>query len=178
MFTEGSQQEVEIANLYNYARPIESPDVLSELAVEPASKLYPTAGFVNYDDVKMAAYYYANLPRAIGPNNVEVPITDFYVRNYVWLANFKEKWRVYSWKPVGRVVGVTPNSDNTTTITFSERHGLKLLDSLSLINVASNVNGYYICTVINIFYYWVNSIISHIFCTLKLLKVSLSFGIM
>ena len=147
--TLGSQQEVHIANLFNYARPIESPDVLSELVTEPATKLYPTAGFVNYDDVKMAAYYYANLPRAVGTNNVEVPINNFYVRDYVWLANFKEKWRVYSWKPVGRVVGVTPNTNGTTTITFADRHGLSLLDPLSLINVASNVNGYYVCTVIN-----------------------------
>ena len=26
----------------------------------------------------------------------------------MWLANFKEQWRVYSIKPVGRVVNVTP----------------------------------------------------------------------
>mgnify|MGYP003630375125 FL=1 len=147
--TPGSMQEIDIANLFNYARPIDSPNVLSELAYEPATKLYPTAGFVNFDDVKMAAYYYANLPRAVGPNDVEVSINDFYVRDYVWMANFKEKWRVYSWKPIGRVVGVTPNIDNTTTITFAERHGMSLLDPLSLINVASNVNGYYIVTVVN-----------------------------
>ena len=97
----------------------------------------------------MAAYYYANLPRAVGANDVEVPINNLYVRNYVWLANFKEKWRVYSWKPIGRVVGVTPNTNGTTTITFADRHVLSLLDPLSLINVASNVNGYYVCTVIN-----------------------------
>ena len=67
----------------------------------------------------------------------------------MWIANFKEQWRVYSIKPVGRVVNVTPNTNKTTTITFSQRHGLSKLDPVSFINVAPNVNGYYLVTRIN-----------------------------
>ena len=147
--TQGSMQNVSLANLFNYARAPESANILSELAYEPETKLYPTAGFVNYNDVKLAAYHFANLPQAVNSNDTLVPLNDFYVRDYAWLANFKEKWRVYTWKPVGRVVGVTPNLNNTTTITFAKPHGLKILDPFAMINVASNINGYYIVTVVN-----------------------------
>ena len=39
--------------------------------------------------------------------------------------------------------------NNTTTITFAKPHGLKILDPFAMINVASNINGYYIVTVVN-----------------------------
>ena len=147
--TIGSQQEVPLGNLFNYSRPITSPQILSTLGVESPLSLYPTAGFVNYNDVKMASYYYANLPTARNAEAIPVPINDFYVRDFVWLANFKENWRVYAWKPVGRVTAVTPNTDNTTTITFANPHGLSKLDPVSFINVSSTVNGYHIITRVN-----------------------------
>ena len=148
--TIGAQQEVSVHNLFNYARPIDGPNILSTLTKEDPLSLYPTAGYVNYDDVKMAAYYYNDLGlRAVNSNGKQIPIKDFYVRDYMWIANFKEQWRVYSIKPVGRVVNVTPNTNNTTTITFSQRHGLSKLDPVSFINVAPNVNGYYLVTRIN-----------------------------
>ena len=69
----------------------------------------------------MAAYYYNDLGlRAVNSNGKQIPIQDFYVRDYMWIANFKEQWRVYSIKPVGRVINVTPNTNNTTTITFAK----------------------------------------------------------
>jgi hypothetical protein len=98
----------------------------------------------------MAAYYYNDLGlRAVNSNGKQIPIQDFYVRDYMWIANFKEQWRVYSIKPVGRVINVTPNTNNTTTITFAERHGLSKLDPVSFINVAPNVDGYYLVTTVN-----------------------------
>ena len=147
--TIGAQQEVPITNLYNYARPIDGPNILSTLTSEDPLSLYPTAGYVNYDDVKMASYYYNDLPRAVNVSDKQIPIADFYVRDYVWLANFKDQWQVYSIKPAGRVVQVTPNTNNTTTITFAERHGLAKLDPVAFINVAPSINGYYLVTRIN-----------------------------
>ncbi len=148
--TIGAQQEVSVHNLFNYARPIDGPNILSTLQYEDPLSLYPTAGYVNYDDVKMAAYYYNDLGlRAVNSNGKQIPINEFYVRDYMWIANFKEQWRVYSIKPVARVVKVTPNTNNTTTITFDTRHGLSKLDPVSFINVAPNVNGYYLVTRIN-----------------------------
>ena len=148
--TIGAEQEVSVHNLFNYARPIDGPNILSVLTKEDPLSLYPTAGYVNYDDVKMAAYYYNDLTsRAVNVNGKQIAIGDFYVRDYVWLANFKEQWKVYSIKPVGRVSAITPNTNNTTTITFATRHGLSKLDPVSFINVAPNVDGYYLVTRVN-----------------------------
>ena len=72
--TQGSMQNVSLANLFNYARAPESANILSELAYEPETKLYPTAGFVNYNDVKLAAYHFANLPQAVNSNDTLVPL--------------------------------------------------------------------------------------------------------
>ena len=146
--TPGSQQEIAIYNLYNYARPISSPDVLPTLTNSYTENLYPTAGYVNFNDVKMSSFYYSGLPRAVNQERIRVPIRDFYVRDYAWLANFKADWGVYAWKPIARVIGITSNTDNTTTITFDKPHGLTRLDPVSFINVARPVNGYYITTAI------------------------------
>jgi len=144
--TTGSQQEVPIYSLYNYARPLSSPAVLPTLTTTSTQNLYPTAGYVNFNDVKMSSFYYSGLPNAVSQALIRVPIRDFYVRDYVWLANFKEKWGVYAWKPVGRVVGLRANSDNTTTVTFNKPHGLTRLDPINFINVSTEVNGYYLVT--------------------------------
>ena len=144
--TLGSQQEVPIYNLYNYARPISSPDVLPTLTNSYTENLYPTAGYVNFNDVKMSSFYYSGLPLAVNQESIRVPIRDFYVRDYAWLANFKADWGVYAWKPVGRITGLRTNSDSTTTITFNKPHGLNKLDPVSFINVAREVNGYFLVT--------------------------------
>ena len=145
--TIGSQQEVSVHNLFNYARPIDGPNILSTLQYEDPLSLYPTAGFVNYTDVKMAAYDFRSLTnRATNINGKRIPLNQFYVRDYMWIANFKEQWRVYSVKPIGQVSQTQPNNDNTTTITFRQPHGLSILDPVAFIGVAPNVNGYYIVT--------------------------------
>ena len=146
--TPGAQQEVPTYGLFNYARPISDPNVLMTTDSEPTTKLYPTAGYVNYDDVKMASYFYSGLVNAINNNAIRIPISAFYVRDYVWLANFKERWRVYTWKPVARVIGATP-SGSETVITFDKPHGLKKLDPISLIQVDNEINGYYVVTRVN-----------------------------
>lgn len=144
MPTEGSMQEVPLYNLYNYGRPIDNPNVLSTMPQSAYDILYPAAGYANFDDVRMSSFYYAGLPNAVDSSATVVPINEFYVRDYMWLANYKERWGVYSWTPVGEIVQVRSNLNNTTTVTFSSPHGLKKLDSLSIINFAANVDGYYI----------------------------------
>ena len=146
--TVGSQQEVPTYGLFNYARPISNPNVLLTTYTEPTTKLYPTAGYVNYDDVKMASYFYSGLPNALDSDGIRVPINQLYVRDYVWLANFKERWRVYTWKPVARIIGTTP-AGNETVITFNKPHGLRKLDPISIIQVDNQINGYYVVTSVN-----------------------------
>ena len=142
----GSMQEVPLYNLYNYGRPVNTPNILSTTTDLSTVNTYPDAGYVNFDDVKMASYFFAGLPRAVDSTGKIVPIQDFYVRDYMWLANFKEKWDVYSWKPVGQIVEVRANLNNTATVVFSGPHNLKRLQPLAIVNFASNVDGYYVVT--------------------------------
>jgi hypothetical protein len=144
IYTPGAQQEVSLYSLYNYGRLPESPNILNTTTETYPVALYPNAGYVNFNDVKMASYYYAGLPSAINRSGTYIPVNRFYVRDYLWLANFKEKWAVYSWKPIAEVIQVRGNLNDTATITFSKPHGLSKLDPIAIINFADNIDGYYI----------------------------------
>jgi len=146
IYTPGSNQEVPLYALFNYNRVISTPDILSTTSLTNPNPLYPNAGYVNFEDVDLASYYFSGLPAGVNSNGVRVPINDFYVRDYMWLANFKEKWGVYSWKPAGQVLQVSGNLNGTSTVTFAQPHNLKRLDPMAIINFATNVDGYYIVT--------------------------------
>jgi hypothetical protein len=144
--TDGAMQEVPLYGLFNYGTPVSNPDILTTTTAEAASYLYPPAGYVNFNDVEMSSYFYAGLPRAVDINGAIVPIKNFYVGQYVWLANFFNKWNVFAWKSVGQIVQVQNNLNSTATVTFAAPHNLTKLQPLSIINFASNVDGYYIIT--------------------------------
>ena len=150
-YTDGAMQEVSINNLYNYSQVITDPNILSTKESQETDLLYPSAGYANFNDVKMSSFYYAGLPNAVNKAGEVVPIQNFYVRDYFWLANFKEKWGVYTWKPIGQVISATGNINGTTTIRFANYHNLSKLDPISIVNFAPNVDGYYIVSdVINL----------------------------
>ena len=145
VYTEGSQQEVPIYSLFNYGDTITDPNVLA-VTTDPYNNLYPSAGYANFNDVKMSSFYYGGLPNGVNRDGIVVPIQNFYVRDYLWLASFKEKWGIFSWSPIGEVVEVAANLNNTATVTFSKPHNLKNLDPIAIINFSGNVDGYYIVT--------------------------------
>jgi hypothetical protein len=145
IYTVGSQQEVPIYSLFNYGEPVTDPNILS-VTTESYNGLYPSAGYANFNDVKMSSYFFAGLPNAVDQSGVVVPIQNFYVRDYLWLASFKEKWGIFSWSPIGEVVEVAANLNNTATVTFSKPHNLKNLDPVAIVNFSENVDGYYIVT--------------------------------
>ena len=144
--TPGTQQEVSIYNLYNYAKPLDSTNILSTVPTSDPSRVFPDAGYVNYNDVKMSSYFYSGLSTALNANGSLVPISDFYVRDYAWLANYFGGWDVLTWQSVGEIVAVRTNPNSTTTITFSKYHNLKVNNPLAIVNYAANVDGYYIVT--------------------------------
>jgi hypothetical protein len=140
----GSQQDVSIFNLFNYAKPIDSPNILSTINTNTPTKIYPDAGYVNFNDVKMSSYFYSGLSEAVNENDDLVSIKDFYVRDYAWLANYFERWDVLTWKSLGEVVAVRNNPNNTATITFSKPHNLKRNNPIAIVNYATSVDGYYL----------------------------------
>lgn len=142
--TLGTQQLIPIYSLFNYARPISNPDVLPTLNEYSTSRLFPDAGYVNFNDVKMSSYFYSTLPSAVNSNGVVVPLENFYVNDYVWLANHLSKWQVMTAIPMCEAIFIRSNPNGTSTITFSENHSLSKNQIFAIINFDSSVDGYYL----------------------------------
>lgn len=144
IYTPGVQQEIPLYSLYNYSKPVTSPDILPTLSEYTPSTLYPDAGYVNFNDVKMLSYFYSQLAAAVDKNGLVVPIQDFYVRDYAWLANYLGKWQVFTPESIGRVLLVRANTNNTCTVSFASEHGLSKYQIFAIVNFDTAVNGYYV----------------------------------
>jgi len=144
VYTPGAMQEVSLYDLFNYGDNVTDPNILATVNTEATDITYPSAGYANFDDVKMSSFYYAGLPNAVDKSGKVIPIQNFYVRDYFWLANFKEKWGIYTWNPIGQVVAAIGNVNGTTTIRFSQPHNLKKLDPIAIVNFSTTVDGYYL----------------------------------
>jgi len=147
-YTEGVQQEVSLNNVFNYGRPITSPDILSTISSLTPSTLYPTAGYVNYNDVKLASYYYSGLVNGQNSVGTVIPINEFYVRDYAWLASYLGTWQVYTPSSLGSVINAKNNLNGTVTITFSQAHNLKRYQPFAIVNFNVAINNYYIVSAI------------------------------
>lgn len=145
---ESVQQQVPLYSLYNYTRQPTNSDILSTLPSESPSVVYPTAGYVNYTDVKMASYFYSDLPLATNSNGKIIPLTDFYVRDYLWLAEYLGDWQVYAPESIGQVVNVRNNLNDTITVTFNKPHNLSQYNPFAIVNFDTLINGYYIASII------------------------------
>ena len=146
--TAGSQQEIPIYSVFNYGRPINSPNILPTIDATTPSSLYPTAGYVNFNDVKMASYYYSGLSTAQNAAGTLIPIRDFYVRDYVWLANYLGTWNVYTPISLGAVINAKNNLNGTVTITFSKAHNLKRYQLIAIVNLNPAIDNYYIISAV------------------------------
>jgi hypothetical protein len=147
-YTNGVQQEVPLYSVFNYGTPISSPDILPTISSSQPSSLYPTAGYVNFDDVKMASYFYSGLSNAQNAAGTVVPINEFYVRDYVWLANYLADWQVYTPASLGSIINAKNNLNNTVTITFSQAHNLTKYQVFAIVNFNVNIDNYYIVSAI------------------------------
>jgi len=142
VYTDGVQQEVPLYNIFNYGRPIQSPNVMPTLPPDTPNKTYPDAGYVNFDDVKVYSYYFNGL-------NTATPTLDsLYVGEYAWLADYNGSWRIYSPLSAGQLIQVTNNLNGTCTLTFAEPHNLTKYQPIAIINFGGGLNGYRIVNTI------------------------------
>ena len=148
VYNVGVQQEVPLYSLFNYGRPITNVDVLPTNEVDTPNTIYPDAGYVNYNDVKMSAFFYSQLGVAVDKNGSIVPIEDFFVRDYVWLANYLERWEVYTPVAMGQVVSARNNLNETVTITFNKPHNLRQYQPFAIVNFDLAIDGYYLATIV------------------------------
>ena len=146
VYTAGVEQEVPIYSLFNYGRPISNPDILPLLADNTPNTLFPDAGYVNFNDVKMSSYFYSTLSTAVDVNGVQVPLTDLFVRDYVWIATTMGTWQVLTPTSLGQILEAKNNFNGSVTIVFNQLHGLSKYQSFAIINLDANINGYYTVT--------------------------------
>ena len=120
--TDGVQQEVPLYSLFNYGRPVTSTDVLPLLPTDTPSTLFPYAGYANFNDMRIAAYYYFNLANSTSPRGVLTPLSELYVGQYVWIADYQGTWQVMTPASLGAIIFAKNNLNDTATITFNNPH--------------------------------------------------------
>ena len=133
---------IPIYNIFNYQRPVFDKNIFS-VTNEYNNTLIPYAGYVNFNDIKMSSYYYEGMDSAINSNGEVIPISDFYVRDYVWLADHLGTWQIYTPSSLGTIDRVNNNLNGTATVHFTSRHGLSQYEIVSFVNFSDSVDGYY-----------------------------------
>jgi hypothetical protein len=98
--------------------------------------VFPDAGYVNFNDVKISSYYYNGL------NNAVTPLSKLYVNEYVWLADYLSTWQVYTPSSAGQVIGAVNNMNGTVTVQFATPHDLTKYQPFAIINFNDAINGY------------------------------------
>ena len=148
VYTDGVQQEVPLYSIYNYGRPITNTNVLPTLPADTPTQLFPDAGYANFDDMRIAAYYYYNLANSTSPSGVVTPISKLYVGQYVWIANYQGTWDVMTPVSLGQVVFAKNNLNGTVTLTFNTPHNLNKYQPFAVVNFNDALNGYYVANTI------------------------------
>jgi len=138
----GLMQVVPLYSLTNYNQPIANTDILPVRSNSELIQL-PTAGYVNFNDVAMNAFTF------MGLNDTSAPISELYKNEYVWVADHKGTWNVYTPVPVTfskspvQAVRVNNNLNSTVTVLFDNPHGLVSDDLIMILNFGSTVDGLY-----------------------------------
>ena len=92
----------------------------------------------------MASYNYIGLSNAVNQYGTNVPLNQLYVGDYVWIANYLQKWQTLAPTSLGTVVLAQNNLNKTVTITFSQPHNLSQYQPFANNNFNSSIDGYYI----------------------------------
>ena len=100
-----------------------SNDFLKELLTNQLKNINASKR-LNYNDIKMSSYFYFNLPQAANQYGKVISLSNFYVRDYTWLANYLGTWQVFTPASLGQVIYAKNNLNGTVTITFNQTHNL------------------------------------------------------
>jgi hypothetical protein len=138
----GSMQEIPIYALSNYGRVPNNINILPLLPSGTFNQL-PSAGYVNFEDIKTYSFKVANL------NQNEVSIYDIYKNEYIWIADFKGDWRIYATTSLNAnipvaIINVVNNLNDTCTVFFDKPHNLAVNTVIMILNYSSFVDGFYI----------------------------------
>lgn len=139
----GSLQEIPLYGLTNYGRPPESIRILPLLPSYSMEQL-PSAGYVNFNDVKAYSFKVSTL------NQNTVSVYNIYKNEYIWIADFKGDWRVYTTTPLQSadapiaIIDILNNLNDTCTIIFNKPHGLVVNDIILILNYSNFADGFHV----------------------------------
>lgn len=139
----GATQIVSLNQLTNYGRSITDANILPLLSADATNKL-PSAGYVNFDDVRMHSYTY------LGLNNNTITVNEVNKNEYIWIADYRNEWQVYTPEAItfagspSQVINITNNLNSTATVTFDNPHGLVKNDVFMIQNYSELLDGFYI----------------------------------
>lgn len=131
----GAHQQVPLYNFVNYGRTLSDSSILPTIKNDTMVKL-PDSGYVNLDDVALTGYTVSRLDKNT--------VYDVYANDYVWIADNRGTWNVYT--PVtlsASLISVLNNLNGTATLIFDKAHDLSKYDPLGIINYDFRVDGYY-----------------------------------
>ena len=137
---DGALQQIPLNKIKNYGRNIYNTNILPTVNKDSYVEKYPSAGYVNLNDVYNYGYSLGDLNNKIGIYNV-------YRDDYLWVANVNNDWDVYT--PVtinAQIISVVNNLNNTLNVIFNNSHGLLYKQNIGILNFNNKIDGYYTVT--------------------------------
>ena len=120
-----ADQTVLVNNLWKSSYKITSPNILTTEIIPVSNTALPSAGYVNFDDVDVTVFDLSI------PINLNANLAGIDLGSSIWAAKINNyDWGVYR---IGKLPGylstVTTNLDGTSVFTFTQPHGLSVVNA-------------------------------------------------
>ena len=138
--TSQADQTVQLNNLWRESYKLTSTNILPTTTINIQDSALPSAGYVNLEDVDITVF---SLMGDLGISSTVLETIG--IGTTIWAAKSNSyDWNIYRCSGVpGRILTVTSNLNNTSTVTFSQAHGLSIDDIIIIRFASDNVNGVY-----------------------------------
>lgn len=137
--TSSADQSVLVNNIWKESYNITSPDILTTTTILPTDTGLPTAGYVNFDDVDITMFDIDNT------DELNQQIDSIGIDSIIWVAKTNSyDWGVFRCYGVpGRISTIASNLNGTSTVTFTQQHGLATGDIIIIKSFDNDVDGVY-----------------------------------
>ena len=135
-----ADQTVLISDIYKQSYKITNTNILPTIGSIPEDVGFPSAGYVNYDDVNLKVFDYNDL------TNVVNDLDNIVVGTNIWVAKANSyDWNIYRVNLVkSTLTTAVDNLNGTSTFTFDVPHGLIIGQRLIVKFFNTDVDGAYI----------------------------------
>lgn len=134
-----ADQKIFVNDIWKSSYKITSPDILPVVTETVTDIGFPSAGYVNFDDVNVTLFSLDNT------TNLNDDINSIGIGSIVWVAKVNTyDWNIYRADKVpGTLTKVENNLSGASIATFNRAHGLAISDVVIIKNFDADVNGVY-----------------------------------